>query len=75
MINYNKFRSLAECFEVFKLAHDLIGSVEAVQLATINVIDEFSNENVVYCELRSTPRETQHMSKLDYLQAIIDTIM
>lgn len=75
LINFNDFRSLSECFEVFKLAHDLVDSVEAVKLATENVIREFSEENVAYLELRSTPRKTEHMSKMEYLQAIIDTIL
>lgn len=75
LINFSDFRSLSECFEVFKLAHDLVDSVEAVKLATENVIREFSEENVAYLELRSTPRKTEHMSKMEYLQAIIDTIL
>lgn len=75
LINFSDFRSLSECFDVFKLAHDLVDCVEAVKLATENVIGEFSEENVVYLELRSTPRETEHMTKSEYLQAIIDTIL
>ncbi|CRK95962.1 CLUMA_CG009405, isoform A [Clunio marinus] len=75
IINYSKFRSLAECFEVFKIAHDLVDTIEAVKLATKCVIDEFSKENVIYFELRSTPRKTPNMTKLEYLHAIIDTII
>jgi len=75
LIDFSEFRSLAECFDVFALAHDLVDRVDAVKLAAENVIREFAEDNVVYLELRSTPRETQHMSKLECLQAIIDTIM
>lgn len=75
LISFAEFRSLSECIDVFKLAHDLVDCVEAVKLATTCVIDEFSKENVVYLELRSTPRKTAQMSKLECLQTIIDTIV
>lgn len=38
---------------------------------TCEVIREFSEENVVYLELRSTPRQTAHMSKEEYVKALI----
>lgn len=75
MIDLTAFRSLSECFKVFDLAHDLVDSVDAVKLATECVINEFSEDNVIYLELRSTPRETQYMTKPECLQAIIDTIV
>lgn len=76
----DNIRSLSECFELFKLAHDLVDCEEAVKIATENVIDEFDKDNVVYLELRSTPRETfaretKRMSRFECLQTIIDTIM
>lgn len=75
LINFSDFRTLSECFDVFKLAHDLVDCEEAVKLATANVINEFCKENVVYLELRSTPRQTAKMSKLECLQSIVDTIV
>lgn len=75
VIDLSAFRSLKECFDIFKLAHDLVDSVDAVRLSTENVIGEMSEDNVVYLELRSTPRATEHMTKSECLQAIIDTIM
>lgn len=75
MIDFAAFRSLSECFKAFDLAHDLVDSVDAVKLATECVINEFCEDNVVYLELRSTPRETSFMSKQQCLLAIIDTIM
>lgn len=69
------FRSLQECYDVFKIAHDLVDCTEAVKIATENVIREFCEDKVVYLELRSTPRETPQMTKRECLQTIIDTIM
>lgn len=75
LINFSNFRSLSECFDVFKLAHDLVDCAEAVQLAVENVIREFSEENCVYLELRSTPRATSKMTKEEYLNTVINTMM
>ena len=75
---YNTFDSddsLEKCYEKFKLAHELVDSKNAAKLAVSCVIDEFSNENVIYLELRSTPRATTIMSKEEYIQAVIDQIM
>lgn len=75
---YNGFESdetLEKCFEKFKLAHELVDSAEAVKLATECVIDEFAKENVVYLELRSTPRSTESMTKREYLDAVVQQIM
>lgn len=75
LINFSNFRSLSECFDVFKLAHDLVDCAEAVQLAVENVIREFSEENCVYLELRSTPRATSKLTKEEYLNTVINTMM
>lgn len=78
IMKYNTFtgsESLDKCFEKFKFAHDLVDSVAAVKLALSSVIDEFSRENVIYLELRSTPRETKSMTKEEYLEAICEEIM
>lgn len=61
-------------FQKFKYAHDLTDTTEAVSLATECVIRDFARENVVYVELRSTPRSTPKMTKDDYVQAIIAAI-
>lgn len=39
------------------------------------MIEEFSNENTIYLELRSTPRATQFMTKDEYVTVILDTII
>jgi adenosine deaminase len=60
---------------VFKIAHDLVDSPAAVAVAVENVIREFCEENVVYLELRSTPRQTENMTKIEYLETVVETIM
>ncbi|CAH2016556.1 unnamed protein product [Acanthoscelides obtectus] len=68
-------RSLSECFEVFKIAHNATNNVEAVFAATQSVISDFHMDHVVYLELRTTPRAGQDMSKEDYIAAVVTAIL
>nr|CAD7206868.1 unnamed protein product [Timema douglasi] len=61
---------------MFSVAHSLTSSPAAVFKATTDVITEFSQDGVVYLELRSTPRQVPStMTKTQYIQAIIDAIL
>lgn len=62
-------------FEKFKYAHDLTDSPAAVELATKCVIQDFHDENVIYVELRSTPRSTPKMTKDEYILTLVETIL
>ena len=74
-MNYHLFLFYAcSAFEKFKYAHELTDTREAVALATECVIRDFNDDNVVYVELRSTPRSTPKMTKDEYIMAVIDTI-
>lgn len=57
------------------MAHILTDSVESLSLATKNVINDFFKDNVIYLELRTTPRKTEKMSKLQYIETVIKTII
>lgn len=63
------------CFALFKTAHDLTQTPEAVRLATTLTLEEFDGDNVVYLELRSTPRASSNMTKEQYIQSMIEAIM
>ncbi|EZA47964.1 hypothetical protein DMN91_011425 [Ooceraea biroi] len=66
------FSSLSECFKVFDIAHALTVTPQAVFVATCDVIKEFHEDNVIYLELRSTPRAVKEsMTKTEYLEAIM----
>ncbi|XP_037030410.1 adenosine deaminase-like protein [Bradysia coprophila] len=68
--------NLKACFSKFKYAHELTQTVEAVSLATVMVIETFSKENVIYLELRTTPRPLQKATTCeDYLRAVISSII
>ncbi|XP_072116219.1 N6-Methyl-AMP deaminase isoform X1 [Mobula birostris] len=76
MIRKGHTRTLEECFEMFKVIHQLTDSVERIFMVTKEVIKEFAADGVKYLELRSTPRteNTTGMSKKSYVEAILEAI-
>ncbi|XP_052860930.1 adenosine deaminase-like protein [Anopheles cruzii] len=66
--------SLEECFKKFQYAHDLTDCCESLEMATRLVIKEFAFDNVVYLEMRTTPRSTCNMSKRDYLSTVLNVM-
>ncbi|XP_014476859.1 PREDICTED: adenosine deaminase-like protein isoform X2 [Dinoponera quadriceps] len=67
--------SLSECFKVFEIAHALTVTPQAVFVATCDVIRDFHKDNVIYLELRSTPRAVEGlMTKKEYLEAMIKAL-
>lgn len=74
-VDNTNFSSLSECFKVFDVAHTLTITPQAIFVATCDVIKEFHEDNVIYLELRSTPRAVKDsMTKTEYLEAIIKAI-
>ncbi|CAL9097968.1 unnamed protein product [Musa textilis] len=69
-------RSLPECFKLFDLYHLLTTDHQTVTRITKEVIEDFAAENVVYLELRTTPKknEAKGMTKCSYMKAVIDGI-
>lgn len=67
-------RSMDEVFKLFPIVHRLIQRKDELILATENVISDFAAENVVYLELRSTPKSNRWLSKRDYVEAIVESI-
>lgn len=59
-------------FKLFPLVQAVTSSYETVKQATVEVISEFSRENTVYLELRTTPKDRPGFSKKQYVQAVLD---
>ena len=69
---YNaKFFCFNRFFKIFDITYSLTSTSEAVETATKRVIEDFNKDNVIYLELRSTPRAEKNMSKKNYLEAMI----
>jgi hypothetical protein len=49
-------RSLGECFQLFDVLHALVNSAAVLRRLVIEAVEDFAAENVVYLELRTTPR-------------------
>ena len=77
-IGNNDGRSLSDCFRIFKGIHRAVRSRHALQRIVHECLDDFFEENVVYLELRSTPRclfdKGQKLTKRDYVRIVIDSI-
>ncbi|XP_058150038.1 N6-Methyl-AMP deaminase isoform X4 [Dasypus novemcinctus] len=56
VIDKGKKRTLEECFQMFRIIHQLTTSPEDILMVTKDVIKEFADDGVKYLELRSTPR-------------------
>jgi adenosine deaminase len=66
-------RSLVEVFKLFDLIHKLTTDHKTVTRITREVVEDFALENVVYLELRTTPKRSDSigMSKRSYMEAVI----
>lgn len=66
-------RSLVEVFKLFDLIHVITTEHSTITRITKEVIEDFASENVVYLELRTTPKKNDSigMSKRSYMEAVI----
>nr|XP_039255414.1 adenosine deaminase-like protein [Styela clava] len=69
-------RTLNDCFEMFKIIQKLTDRAQIITEVTKSVIDEFAQDNVMYLELRSTPRNNLEtgLTKRNYIEAILTGI-
>jgi adenosine deaminase len=67
--------TLKACFDSFKIIEQLVTSKEILCEVADDVIKEFRNHNVVYFELRTTPKVLlDGTNKVQYMQALVDLI-
>ncbi|XP_061347897.1 N6-mAMP deaminase-like [Gastrolobium bilobum] len=66
-------RSVTEVFQLFDLIHILTTDHTTVTRITKEVVEGFASENVVYLELRTTPKrnDSEGMSKRSYVEAVL----
>ncbi|OCT86999.1 adenosine deaminase-like protein A [Xenopus laevis] len=75
MINKGQKRTLEECFQMFKIIHQITDTAEDILLVTKDVIKEFAADGVKYLELRSTPRDTPAgLTKRAYVETVLEGI-
>ncbi|XP_031398965.1 adenosine deaminase-like protein [Punica granatum] len=66
-------RSLKEVFKLFDLIHILTTDHSTLTRITKEVVEDFASENVIYLELRTTPKKNDsiEMTKRSYMDAVI----
>lgn len=69
-------RSMKECFDVFKILHQVVNSVDTLRVVAESVLKDFQDDNVYYLELRSTPRDNVNtgLTKRSYISTLLDVI-
>ncbi|XP_057692528.1 adenosine deaminase-like protein [Corythoichthys intestinalis] len=74
-IDKTQRRTMGECFQVFKVIHQLVDTEEDLLMVATDVIKEFAADGVKYLELRSTPREMKTgLTKKGYVDTVIKAI-
>ncbi|XP_030752689.1 adenosine deaminase-like protein [Sitophilus oryzae] len=67
--------TIEEVFKLFKVAHKATSTKKNLYLSTKTVIKEFAEDNVIYLELRTTPRKELDMTEEEYIQTVINAII
>lgn len=70
---------MSDAFQIFALTHSVVTQPSVVYRVATEVIEDFAADGVVYLELRTvgnkqTPREAEHMTKLEYLTSVLQAI-
>ncbi|XP_017856004.1 PREDICTED: adenosine deaminase-like protein [Drosophila arizonae] len=73
-IKFEKGAKLDDCFEKFGFVHELTSTKEGLEYATELVIRDFAKDNVIYVELRTTPKANGNMSRRSYLDTVLGVI-
>lgn len=74
-LHFNSDLTLRPCFELFTVIHDLIPDTETLRAAVLSVLRDFADDNVVYLELRTTPRKTKQMTAEQYLHTVLAAVL
>ena len=67
-------RTLEDCFHLFGLIHRTITTRERVQRVIREAVEDFVADNVVYVELRTTPRSLEDGTESDYVDLLVDEV-
>ncbi|KAH8395555.1 hypothetical protein KR222_011175 [Zaprionus bogoriensis] len=73
-VKFDKGADLNDCFEKFGFVHELTSTRRGLHYATELVMRDFAKDNVMYLELRTTPKANGHMSRREYLQTVLESM-
>ena len=67
-------RSLDECFRIFDMIYKVVRTPETIRRIMRETLEDFEKDNVVYVEIRTTPRRDV-MSADEYVRAAVEGII
>ncbi|KAH8359968.1 hypothetical protein KR093_009796 [Drosophila rubida] len=73
-ISFEKGANLNDCFQKFAFVHELTSTPQGLDYATQLAIRDFARDNVMYLELRTTPKSNGNMTRRAYLETVISAI-
>ncbi|CAO1631721.1 unnamed protein product [Sympodiomycopsis kandeliae] len=70
----NDVRTISEMFDVFKIIHTCVRGGEVVKRISREVLEDAEHDNIVYLELRTTPRahDECHLSIEEYIESVLE---
>eukprot|EP00892_Ulva_mutabilis_P003273 jgi/Ulvmu1/1317/UM011_0045.1 len=73
LLSVNGDRTLAECFQLFDVIHNVTTSHEAITRITLEMCEDMASDSVMYAEIRTTPknRPEHGITKRSYIDAVL----
>lgn len=67
--------TLDGAFTIFKKINSLNMNLDIIRRVIREVLEDFALDNVVYLEIRATPKSGPNFKKLDYIMVILEEII
>ncbi len=69
-------RDLPTCFKIFAMIHKVMTDLDSIHRVTREMLEDFSSQNVVYLEIRTTPKVLINVFTFEeYLETILSEIV
>lgn len=75
--NFLESKDLARAFQIFDLIHKSLSDLASIKRVAREMLEDFSNKNVIYIEIRTTPKssiENDYTGK-EYIETILEEII
>jgi len=66
--------SYDDAFKMFKISSKILKDLNVIRRITREMIEDWKNQNCIYLEIRTTPKEIGNTTKADYINAVLDEI-
>ncbi|KRW99942.1 hypothetical protein PPERSA_12618 [Pseudocohnilembus persalinus] len=75
-LDYSCFeaKDMHETFQIFDLIYKGLTTLQDIKRVTKEMLEDFQQENTIYLEIRSTPKQTEFYNQDEYLTTIFEEI-